>query len=378
MQLVSQPGQVLLRAPADIGVIGEEILIWAGGLVPLSPGSRLLITSRPPSLTVRVKLWISTVRSTCTAGISRSHGGADSSSTPRPARTRPWRRPGGLVPFRLAGASRRQVVPGAVAAVPVRRQNRAASQSGHAAASASSAARTLSPASSVVCSARPPRSRAWSRSAAYPPPAPGPRQPAWPAAHPAPPLPARERRPGRGTRSARCDRTPACQAQPQRVLPVQPGPHRLGRLPVVRSSAICSTVTTASRDGGHPGRPRAPNAAANSSSAIPCPSRSRTATASGTRRPAYFTRIAAATTGSGSGHGTTRIDITHPILRPQKGEGRPHRHTGPPRPQDHGPCTACRELTTNINRDKMAGSPNRNRPVSWVGDTGIEPVTSSV
>ena len=27
---------------------------------------------------------------------------------------------------------------------------------------------------------------------------------------------------------------------------------------------------------------------------------------------------------------------------------------------------------------KMAGSPNRNRPVSWVGDTGIEPVTSSV
>ena len=59
---------------------GEEILIWAGGTPsPLSPGSRLLITSRPPSLTVRVKLWISTVRSTCTAGISRSHGGADSS-----------------------------------------------------------------------------------------------------------------------------------------------------------------------------------------------------------------------------------------------------------------------------------------------------------
>ena len=27
---------------------------------------------------------------------------------------------------------------------------------------------------------------------------------------------------------------------------------------------------------------------------------------------------------------------------------------------------------------KRAGSVNRNRPVSWVGDTGIEPVTSSV
>ena len=49
-----------------------------GGRDPVaaSPGSRLLITSRPPSSTVRVKLWISTVRSTCTAGISRSHGGA--------------------------------------------------------------------------------------------------------------------------------------------------------------------------------------------------------------------------------------------------------------------------------------------------------------
>src|SRR5262249_28600559 len=79
------------------------------------------------------------------------------------------------------------------------------------------------------------------------------------------------------------------------------------------------------------------------------PSRSRTATASGTRRPAYFARIAAATTGSGSGHGTARIDTTHPILRPHEGVKRPHRHTGPQPGQHHGPAAACRELTTNIN-----------------------------
>jgi hypothetical protein len=31
-------------------------------------------------------------------------------------------------------------------------------------------------------------------------------------------------------------------------------------------------------------------------------------------------RTAAATTGSGSGHGTARIDTTHPILRPEERE----------------------------------------------------------
>src|SRR5206468_9547349 len=43
----------------------------------------------------------------------------------------------------------------------------------------------------------------------------------------------------------------------------------------VRFSARCSTVTSASRDGDQPGRPRVPNAAAKSSSPIHSPSRSR-------------------------------------------------------------------------------------------------------
>jgi hypothetical protein len=51
-----------------------------------------------------------------------------------------------------------------------------------------------------------------------------------------------------------------------------------------RFSSRCSTVTSASRDGDHPGRPRSPNADANSPSSSHCPSRSRTCTASGRGR----------------------------------------------------------------------------------------------
>jgi len=78
-----QPSQVrsFLAPQRASPSYGEEILLSAGGIPsPPSPGSRLLITSRPSWLTERVKLWTSTVRSTCTAGTWRSHGGAASSS----------------------------------------------------------------------------------------------------------------------------------------------------------------------------------------------------------------------------------------------------------------------------------------------------------
>jgi vacuolar iron transporter family protein len=68
---------------------------------------------------------------------------------------------------------------------------------------------------------------------------------------------------------------------------------------------LAATLGNASRAGDQPGRPRAPNAAANSSSCSHSPSRSRTVTGNGCRvlRLAYLARTAAATTGSGSGHG---------------------------------------------------------------------------
>jgi hypothetical protein len=43
--------------------------------------------------------------------------------------------------------------------------------------------------------------------------------------------------------------------------------------------------------------------------------------------PAYFFRIAAAITGSGSGNGTACIDTTHSILQPQTGQGRDRSQT---------------------------------------------------
>jgi hypothetical protein len=88
----------------------------------------------------------------------------------------------------------------------------------------------------------------------------------------------------------------------------------------VRFPARGSTVTSASRDGGQPGRPRIPNAAANSSSPSHSPSRSRTVTASGSPvfRDPYIAPIAAATTGSGSGHGTGCTDMTCPFCSQDK------------------------------------------------------------
>jgi hypothetical protein len=103
------------------------------------------------------------------------------------------------------------------------------------------------------------------------------------------------------------------QGQPEQVLPVDPGPHRIGRPP-----ARCSTVTSASRDGDQPGLPRIPNAAANCSSASHWPSRSRISTVSGRSvfLAPYIAAIAAAICGSGSGHGTGCMHTTYPIPRP--------------------------------------------------------------
>ena len=93
----------------------------------------------------------------------------------------------------------------------------------------------------------------------------------------------------------------------------------------VRSSAICNTVTNANRPGDHPGRPRSPNAEANSASGNTSPSRSRTCTANGARRRAYFFRTAATTTSAGFGHGRGCTDTTDSILRPDEGKTRGRR-----------------------------------------------------
>src|SRR6266545_2853731 len=80
----------------------------------------------------------------------------------------------------------------------------------------------------------------------------------------------------------------------------------------VRFSASCSTVTSASRPGDQPSRPRVPNASANSSSANSSPSSSRTRIASGTG-PRRAAALAARAVASGiSGHGSGRIDMTPP------------------------------------------------------------------
>jgi hypothetical protein len=79
-------------------------------------------------------------------------------------------------------------------------------------------------------------------------------------------------------------------------------------------------VTSASRDGDQPGRPRSPNAAANCSSSSHWPSRSRTCTASGRGRlPESLAAIAAAISGSGSGQAAGCLHMTYPILRPGRG-----------------------------------------------------------
>jgi hypothetical protein len=80
----------------------------------------------------------------------------------------------------------------------------------------------------------------------------------------------------------------------------------------VRPSAICNAVTSANRPGDQPGRPRTPNAAANSASANNSPNSSRITTGNGNSRPAYVLDTASATASTGCGHGRGCTDITHP------------------------------------------------------------------
>ena len=96
---------------------------------------------------------------------------------------------------------------------------------------------------------------------------------------------------------------------------------------------------------------RVPNAAAKSSSASHWPSRSRTWTASGRGRfPGYLAAIAAAISGSGSGHATGCTHMTYPILRPgRRGKERPQDQImDPDADQNRVSRAACRELTTGI------------------------------
>jgi hypothetical protein len=88
----------------------------------------------------------------------------------------------------------------------------------------------------------------------------------------------------------------------------------------VRFSVNCNTVTTASCAGLIPGAPRTPYTQAKSSSAHQAPSSSRTRIAKLPLRNAFFTtRAVSAGT---PGHGFGCIDMTNPILRPTRQQGR--------------------------------------------------------
>ena len=102
------------------------------------------------------------------------------------------------------------------------------------------------------------------------------------------------------------------QGQAEQVLPVQPGPDLLGGHPVGQVLRPLQHRDQRQPRRDQPGRPRIPNAPANTASCSHSPSRSRTITASGGSvfRDPYIARIAAATTGPGSGHGTGCIDMT--------------------------------------------------------------------
>jgi hypothetical protein len=85
----------------------------------------------------------------------------------------------------------------------------------------------------------------------------------------------------------------------------------------------CNTVTIASCAGEIPGAPRAPYAPANAPSSHQAPSSSRARIASDPfRNAALATRAVSAGT---SGHGRGCIDITHPILQPERGKDKPGR-----------------------------------------------------
>src|SRR5262249_33817655 len=102
---------------------------------------------------------------------------------------------------------------------------------------------------------------------------------------------------------------------PAGSAPPRPPPGRPDRLRTAAPSPSPAAPAAA------PARPRAPNAAQTRPPVTLPPGGSRIVPASGAFFfPASFFPIAAATTGSGSGHGTARIDTTHPILRPDEGK----------------------------------------------------------
>ena len=197
-----------------------------------------------------------------------------------------------------------------------------------AAASASSAARTVSPASS---------SRFRSRTAqhmggigALPLPAAPTRPSAASRASSASSAPSPSRigdLPGRNSLSTRVVEPRIIQLQAQAVLPVDPAPHRIGGLPVGQVLGALQHRHHRQLRRGDPRAPRSPNADANSSSPSHWPSRSRICTASGRGAflRAYIAATAAAICGSGSGQAAGCMDTTYPIPRPGRGAGKKKR-----------------------------------------------------
>ena len=214
-------------------------------------------------------------------------------------------------------------------------QIRCSSQPGCAAASASSAARTLSPASA----SRPSAATAaitWVESVRCLPPAltrPSAASRSSSASSTTCSRPAPATR-ARNSASTVWSKPGSSRASPSRYFQSIRVRTASAASRSVRFSARCSTVTSASRDGDHPGLPRAPNAAAKSSSASHWPSRSRISTASGRSifLPPYIAAITTATCRSGSGHTTGCMHMTYPIPRPGQGQQRPQTRSSPTPP----------------------------------------------
>jgi hypothetical protein len=156
------------------------------------------------------------------------------------------------------------------------------SQSGAAAAIASTAARTLSPASSSRFTSRT-APITWVESVRALPPAPT--RP-WVFSASSSRSSTRCSKPCATTRVRNSQSTEGSNPSSSRSSPSAYFQEILSRTASaawrsVRFSTICNTETSANRPGDHPGRPRTPNPGANSASGTNSPNRSRTTTGSG-------------------------------------------------------------------------------------------------
>ena len=170
------------------------------------------------------------------------------------------------------------------------------------------------------------------------------------------------------------------QLQAERVLPARArhGPPSAA-CRSVRFSAICNTVTSASRPGDQPGRPRRPNASANSASGNSSPSRSRTCTGNGASplSPVHRPNRPHDLRGSGSGQGCGCTDTTSSDPRDNGAHHRrlhdPLRPQDTPHPTPHRINHQDRAGVRAPAQQHRAGMPDQSLPVSHHGQPTVPP-----